>query len=256
MRKKNLFLISAIILVAIVAYAYSLPKLFRFDKKDALSEWQEKIFKNRVLYKVELRPDGGQLLAKSKNACSGLIYNIKFDPKKYPMISWKWRVVSFPEKSPLELQALAAKKPSLWDKLLDILRIKPLEPVKSKGSDKGTKSGWLERDDYAARIYVIFPSWIFSNIKSIEYIWSQDIPKGTIITSPYYSNIKLIVAESGKKDPNEWVLEERNIYEDYKKAFGKEPPYVGAIALMTDTDNTLSTAEALYTDIKVGYKND
>jgi hypothetical protein len=47
---------------------------------------------------------------------------------------------------------------------------------------------------------------------------------------------------------------ERNIYEDYKRAFGKNPGWIGAIALMTDTDNTLSTAEALYTDIKVGYK--
>jgi hypothetical protein len=173
------------------------------------------------------------------------------------MISWKWRVVSFPEKSYLELQASQLRSPSLWDKLLDILKIKLLDklgwPAKSKSSDKDAKSGWLERDDYAARIYVIFPSWIFSNIKSIEYIWSQDIPTGTIITSPYYSNIKLIVVESGKKDPNEWVSEERNIYEDYKKAFRKEPPYVGAIALMTDTDNTLSSAEALYTDIKVGY---
>jgi hypothetical protein len=64
----------------------------------------------------------------------------------------------------------------------------------------------------------------------------------------------LIVLESGNKNPQEWVFEERNIYEDYKRAFGEEPNWVGAIALMTDTDNTLSTAEALYTDIKVGYK--
>ena len=101
MRKKNLFLIGALILIALVAYAYTLPKLFKFDKKDALKEWQEKIFKNRVLYIVEPQTNGGQLLAISKNACSGLLYNIKFNPRKYPMISWKWRVVSFPEKSSL-----------------------------------------------------------------------------------------------------------------------------------------------------------
>jgi len=91
-------------------------------------------------------------------------------------------------------------------------------------------------------------------MKSIEYVWSDDLPKGTIITSPYFANIKLIVVESGKKNNDEWVFEERNIYDDYKRAFGTSPSGVGAIALMTDTDNTLSTAEALYTDIKVGYK--
>ena len=53
----------------------------------------------------------------------------------------------------------------------------------------------------------------------------------------------------------------KNVYEyyfeDYKKAFGKSAPcYVTAIALMTDADNTLSTAEAFYKDFKVGYKKD
>ncbi len=56
---------------------------------------------------------------------------------------------------------------------------------------------------------------------------------------------------------DEWVPEERNILKDYKRAFGKTPTQrVGAIALMTDADNTLSTAEALYKDIKVGYPHE
>jgi len=67
----------------------------------------------------------------------------------------------------------------------------------------------------------------------------------------------LIVAESGHNNLGQWVFEKRNIVEDYRKAFGKKRvPRVGAIALMTDADNTLSTAEAFYKDIKVGYKNE
>jgi hypothetical protein len=262
MKTKNLFsiIILSLAVIIVIAYASNLPKLFKFDKKDALSEWQEKIFKNRVLYTVEPKEDGGQLVAKSKNACSGLIYNIRFDPKKYPLISWKWKVLKFPEKNYYASALLPKKSASFWEKLLAAIGLKP-QPNKPKSENlpaagKTAKGGWLERDDYAARIYVIFPSWIFSNIKSIEYVWSDDLPKGTIITSPYFSNIKLIVVESGKKGNDEWVNEERNIYEDYKRAFGTSPGGVGAIAVMTDTDNTLSTAEALYTDIKVGYKND
>ena len=138
------------------------------------------------------------------------------------MISWKWKVVRFPDKRTRDEQ----------------------------------ENGWVEKDDYAARVYVIFPSWIFTNIKCIEYIWAENLPVGKIITSPYLKNIKLIVVESGRKNLGQWVFEERNIYEDYKRAFGRRPGAVGAIALMTDTDNTLSTAEAQYTQIKVGYKND
>ncbi len=141
------------------------------------------------------------------------------------MISWKWQVEEFPG-------------------------------TKKAANDKGDtgKPGWVEQDDYAARVYVIFPSWNFMNIKSLEYVWDDDLPKDTIITSPYSPNIKLIVAESGKANVNKWVAVERNIYEDYKKAFGKVGNItVGMIALMTDSDNSISTAEASYKDLKVGY---
>jgi len=204
-------------------YAYDLPKWFPFNEENALSEWQEKVFKNRVLYTVEPKKEGGFLSAKSRDACSGLVYRIKFNANELPLMSWYWKVVSFPKK-------------------------------KVGGKEEG---GWLERDDYAARVYVIFPSWNFMNIKCIEYIWDESLPEGKIIPSPYSRNIMLIVAESGKENLGQWVFEKRNILKDYQKAFGRDrAPKVGAIALMTDADNTLSTAEALYKDIRVGYKDE
>ncbi|MFA5271452.1 MAG: DUF3047 domain-containing protein [Candidatus Omnitrophota bacterium] len=258
MKNKKLFLIIFFITITLFAYAYTLPKVFKFDKKNALNEWQEKIFKNRVLYIVEPEKNGGQLLAKSKNACSGLFYKIRFDSKRYPMISWKWRVIKFPEKDSPRGAYAWAREESLWDKVLVALRIKPplKKPMVLPETANSAKGGWLERDDYAARVYVIFPSWFFPNTKCIEYVWSENLPKGQIMTSPYFANIKLIVVESGKKNTDEWAYVERNIYNDYRSAFGRSPSIVGAIALMTDTDNTMSTAEALYADIKVGYKND
>ena len=48
---------------------------------------------------------------------------------------------------------------------------------------------------------------------------------------------------------SKWVNEERNIYEDFRKFFGEEPPLLGAVALMTDTDNTGEEAVAWYGDI-------
>jgi hypothetical protein len=43
---------------------------------------------------------------------------------------------------------------------------------------------------------------------------------------------------------------QRNLLDDYRQAFGEEPPNVGAIAIMTDTDNTGETAVAWYGDIR------
>ena len=134
-------------------------------------------------------------------------------------MSWQWQVVKFPE-------------------------------TRSASSDE---TGWIEKDDYAARVYVIFPSWYFMHTETLEYVWDPTAPEGTIKTSPYFDKIKIFVAESGNTNLKKWVAEERNIYEDYKKAFGKEPGRVGAIAIMTVTDNTISSAEALYKDLKVGY---
>jgi len=217
-----LFGLSVSIVVLYHAYSYDLPKWFPFNKENSLEEWQEKIFQNKVVYSIKSAKGDGYLLAKSDSACSGLIYRISFDAKKFPLMSWEWKVAQFPDKS----------KPS------------------------SAKTGWVEKDDYAARVYVIFPSWNFMNIKSIEYVWDENLPEGTITKSPYFGNIKLIVAESGRKNMDNWVSEERNIYKDYKKCFRGAPPPVGAIALMTDTDNTLSTAEASYKNIQVGYKDE
>lgn len=212
---------------ALTAYAFAdkLPRQFPFKEKNALSEWQEKIFKGRVFYSIKANKDDRYLRAHSENAASGIFYEIKFDPKKLPMIGWQWQVLRF--------------------------------PLKPKISDNEDTSGqWVEKDDYAARVYVIFPRLSFNFTRCLEYVWDKDLPAETIITSPYSDNIKLFVVESGKKNLGKWVYAQRNIYEDYKKAFGREPGRVGAIAIMTDTDNTQSTAEAYYKELKVGYKNE
>lgn len=227
-----LLLLVAAVLGAGYVYAFKLPQWFPFNKKNALDEWEEKVFRNKVLYVVETKHEGGYLSAKSTQAASGLVHRIKFNAQKYPMISWKWRVLTFPDKQ----------------------KVLPKGETGS-GKTEGTREkGWIEKDDYAARVYVIFYNWNFMNIKSLEYVWDESLPKGTILTSPFFRNIKILVAESGKDHPGEWVSEERNVYNDYTKAFGRHPSAsVGAIALMTNSDNTRSTAEAEYKDIRVGY---
>lgn len=194
-------------------------KCFYFNHKNALNEWEEKIFKNRSLYSVAMQAEDGYLKAYSNKSSSGIFYRLGVNTRRYPYVSWKWKVVKFPESETKNLEAC----------------------------------DWIEKDDYAARFYVIFPSLFFSRTKSLEYVWDKEVPEGTIKTSPYFKNIKIFVVESGEKNLNKWVFEERNIYEDYKKAFGMQAGSIGAIAIMTDTDNTLSTAEAHYDEIRVGY---
>lgn len=205
---------------AVFLEALQLVKSFPFTEENALKEWEEKIFKGKVIYKVEKDKDLSYVRAKSDGAASALYYKVKMDAKKMrPVIRWKWKVNAFPVKT----------------------RAESLEVE--------------NEDDFAARVYVIFPTAFLLNSRVLEYVWTRDIPPGTIGTSPYSSNIKLMALRRGQDDKGEWLLEERDIVADYNKMFGKDPDYnIGAIAFMTNAEHTGSSAEAMYDEIELGYK--
>jgi hypothetical protein len=72
-----------------------------------------------------------------------------------------------------------------------------------------------------------------------------------VAANPYTGNSMVLAVESGPEKVGTWVHEQRNIYEDYQRAFGGEPPRVGAVAVMTDTDDTGDDVTAWYGDISL-----
>jgi hypothetical protein len=195
-------------------------RIFPFSEENALKEWEEKIFRGKVVYRIEKDQDLSYVRAKSQKAASALYYKIKLDArKKHPTISWKWNVRQFPDKN----------------------RPESLETE--------------NEDDFAARVYVIFPARFFTNSKVLEYIWSERLPAGLTGTSPYSKNIKLIVARSGPNPDGRWHSEERDIAADYLKVFARPPEYdIGAVAFMTNTEHTGTSADSMYDEISLGYK--
>jgi hypothetical protein len=174
-------------------------------------EWQEKVFKGRTEYRVVSEGTGHVLRAESRGAASGLILENEIDLKEFPVLSWRWKV----------------------------------ENILEKG-DASRKEG----DDYAARIYVIFPHWFFPRTRSINYIWANKLPQGAIVPNPFTSNAVMVAVESGEEKVGEWVDESRDVLADYRWIFGEDPPEAGAVAVMTDTDNTGGSAVAWYDDIE------
>jgi len=219
----TLILTVSFLLSPAIAFAFELPKWFPFSSERSLDEWETKICKCRVRFEVEKEKSGASLHALSFSSASAIFYRIKerYRVQDYPLLSWKWKVVRFPDKEKLKIR-------------------------------KG-----IERDDYAARVYVIFPSLNFLSSKVLEYVWDELLPLEAIFNSPYSANIKLIVIQTSAKELGKWVTEERNVLADYRRAFGKEPMLkVGAVALMSDADNTADIAEAYFDDIKIGYKKE
>ena len=195
--------------------------------------WKPLTFKKIERHTVySLVKDGDTVVVKAvaESSASGLVREIKIDPKEYPIVEWRWKVSN----------------------------------VLKKGDVKRK-----EGDDYPARIYITFeydPSRLgffdkakyemirllygqYPPIGAINYIWESKAPEGTMVPNPYTDRVIMIVVQSGEAKLNQWVSEERNIYEDYKKAFGQEPPTISGVAIMTDTDNTGESATAYYGDI-------
>jgi len=178
-----------------------------------LAGWSAKIFKGKGETEYRIVEDGGQKLlqASSQGTASGLVFEVEYDPQEYPILSWRWKVSN----------------------------------IIAKG-DSRTKAG----DDYAARIYVVFPHWLFLKTKTLNYIWANRLPKDAVQPNAYTGNAMMIAVESGSAMAGQWVAVQRNIIDDYRRAFGEDPPNVGAIAIMTDTDQTGGTALAWYGDIE------
>ena len=70
-----------------------------------------------------------------------------------------------------------------------------------------------------------------------------------MITNAYTDKAMMFVVQGGSEKLQQWLTQERNVYEDYKKAFGEEPTMISGVAIMTDTDNTRESAVAWYGDI-------
>ena len=114
---------------------------------------------------------------------------------------------------------------------------------------KGGDERYKKTGDSAAAIYVIFEGRF--RPKSIKYVWSASLPRGTTTESPYNSKTKIVVMQNQSSPMDEWVSEKVNVYADYQRLFDAETESVQAIGLMSDSDNTQSTAVADYKAIVI-----
>ena len=183
------------------------------DYKSGLSpKWREKCLAGKTSYEVVQEDGQAYIKATSSSAASALYYKIEYDAKEYPIITWRWKVAN----------------------------------VLTKGNALEKKG-----HDFAARVMVIFPATMPWNSQALSYSWANTLPVGSVAPNPYVPNANTIALKSGPTQTGQWFEESRNILEDYRRCFGEDPPQVGAIAIMTDTDNTCEEAMAWYGPIRI-----
>jgi len=198
-----------------------------------MAPWKELFFhgiKRHTVYRVEGRGKDAYLRAEAEASASALYRKVELNLAEYPILSWRWKI----------------------DGII-------------QNGDARTKAG----DDYTARIYVTFayePAeaglinsarhelaerlfGIHAPGSALNYIWANNLGKDAVIPSPYTNQEMMIAVESGAGKAGLWQREERNVYEDYIRAFGHKPPRLTGIAVMTDSDNTGGSAGAYYGNI-------
>lgn len=85
---------------------------------------------------------------------------------------------------------------------------------------------------------------------TLMYVWCNKREPGTVMRSPRTDRVRKLVLESGAERLHRWLDYERDVRADFEKAFGEPPGALIGIALMTDSDNTRSTATALYGPVR------
>jgi hypothetical protein len=144
----------------------------------------------------------------SKQNSFGVYKNFDFDIHDYPYLSWRWKVTVLPT-----------------------------------GGDVRNK----KTDDQAAQVYVLFPKFPSAiNTRLVGYIWENLTPKDLHVTSQKSSNTRYVVLRNHTDPLNQWTEEKRDVLQDYRDLFGEEPPQVGGVTLMIDSDDTKSTAESYF----------
>lgn len=176
-----------------------------------LKGWESRAFKGQTAYQLAM--DGGNrvLVARTNGGASGQFRKIKIDLTRTPFINFSWKVSGV-----------------------------------YAGINEASKSG----DDFPARIYVVREKGLMGmNSLALNYVWSSAKPAGSMWSSPYTSQVKLLALDSGAGKTGAWSRHKRNVREDLRRAFGEDITVIDAVALMSDSDDFKGKAEAAYGDI-------
>jgi hypothetical protein len=197
--------------------------------------WEPLVFtRKKIPTEYRLVQDNGRsvLHAFADRASSGLRHPVDIDINKKPWLTWSWKAAGLIPTADLTHR---------------------------------------ETDDSPVRIVLAFDgdhdklslmdTILFDTAKlltghelpyaTLMYVWDPKVPVGTVIANGRTGRIQMLVVESGAEHVGQWRNYQRNVAEDYERAFGEKPGRLIGVGVLTDTDNTVQKMEAWYGDIRL-----
>ena len=149
---------------------------------------------------------------RSRGDNSTISKEVRIDVRQFPLLVWRWKVTSLP-----------------------------------RGGDSRRK----EADDQAAQIYVAFPRFPTAvRSRIIGYVWDATAPAGTIVRSESTRTVTYVIVRSGPADLGRWIVETRNVHDDYRSIYGGVPTEdARVVSVGIDSNDTRSSAESYVGEI-------
>ena len=184
----------------------------------------------------------------------------RHDPSRFEVGNRQLRLVSQDDSILIGTKHGFPLDPREWPRLRFRLRV----TKNPTGTDNTRKSG----DDAAFRIYVAFDrgKGLFGPPHTLVYLWTEKVAPETPIQSPYFTKKMRYLsigqgvtgaaadhppprqpAGPGRQDEAGWVTIERNLLQDYRRAFPNDTqavPALRGILIRSDSNNTNTSAEA------------
>jgi hypothetical protein len=178
------------------------------------TEWKPRKDEGREVYRVH--GEGNQRFVRAEAKGTGIQAGretTNWNLEQYPILTWSWRPREFP-----------------------------------KGGDERKSS----TNDSALAVYVAVPHSKVRGPKAVKYVWSEKVPVGTKLESNGgLTQVRVLRSGAQASSPDAWVEERVNALKDWQAAFkGSETPKVGGIAILTDSDDTKSTAGGDYRNFR------
>lgn len=187
-----------------------------------LTNWEPVTFPKIARHSTyEVRQTGIEtyLVAHSSGSASAIRHIREFDVYRYPVVKWRWKVDN------------VYAKGNVLEKTGDDYPLRIY--IMFKYDPAGASFGEQVQYGLAKIVYGAYPPH-----SSLNYIWASREEEEGIHQSPYTDRARLLIRRAGPAEAGKWVEEEVNILDDYRRAFGSEPPATASIAVMNDSDNT------------------
>ena len=134
----------------------------------------------------------------------------EWDLAKYPVLRWSWRAVEFP---------------------------------RGANEQRG-------KNDSVLAVYLLVPYSQIRGPKAVKYVWSETVPVGTRLSSNG-GLTQVRVLRSGTEQRGQWIEERVDVRDDYLAYFDeKTVPKPAGIAILTDSDDTATSAVGDYADFR------